>query len=258
MRAPRTPHGSGSLPGLTDLPPAPGPAPLLCVYGLATALEGKNGARAALNAVKWLAGGGKVFAGRQLSPGTMKAAVPHDDSGAEKLLPKTQRQRCRTAICEILRAVRPQQNVAADNTNDTTNVVDLTSLSEENVNLDTAALRLEIALYVAFPFAADGNGAAATAKDSSVTGRKISYSEAAASLQKLLQEQASKKGSPGDGDANGLLAQVLGGKICAEQLGPVVADAAMSALAAGATGEVTTTAASAVTTSASITVGSTD
>lgn len=161
-------------------------------------------------------------------------AAPDEDNGGEPLLPAVLRASCRAAIRDILNSGRAQQDGGNGD------AVDLTSSREEDVSLDTAALRLEVALYVAFPFPeANGDEAAATANSVTVPGKRISYPAAAASMQQLLRQQSaarpvSAEASLASDNADGLLAQVLGGKVCAEQLGPLIADAVAGAAAAPA------------------------
>jgi hypothetical protein len=160
--------------------------------------------------------------------------LPHDDTGGEQLLPTTLRQNCRKAIREILKSAQTLTDDVGDGSN--VDVVDLTSPREENITLDTAALRLEIALYVAFPFL-DTNDAGAIAKNITAISERISYPVAVARLQTILREQttaghASTTASTSNNDADGLLARVLGAKICAEQLGPLIADAVAAAATA--------------------------
>lgn len=163
----------------------------------------------------------------------------HEDTGAETLLPASQRQSCRNIISEILRTVWVQQDSVRDRTT-TGEVVDLTSSREEIVSLDTAVLRLEIALYVAFPFL-ERDGAVAATKDSTAAGKRVSYAVASSRLQHLLRMQAvaqtaAETASSSD-NADGFLAQVLSGKICAEQISPLIGDAVADATTVPHAGE---------------------
>ena len=161
--------------------------------------------------------------------------VPINSSGGELLLPAILRQKCRSTIREILNRGGTPKDDASDDGN--IDVVDLTSPREEIITLDTAVLRLEIALYVAFPFLDTDTHAGAASKHLSATGERIPYPVAVAALQTLLLEKVAVASAltaaiPSNGDADGLLAQVLAGQICSEQLSPIIADAVATATTA--------------------------